>query len=73
MQGALPADKVQRLAEMFEKNLGRELTPEERRYLGLSVPVEPIYYLELQGERRRDEREKEFREEAQKPGRASLD
>src|SRR5262249_43350883 len=73
MQGALPADKLQRMAEMFEKNLGRELTPEELRYLGLSASVEPIHYLQLQGERRRDEREKKFREKAQKTGRASLD
>jgi len=37
MQDRLPAEKLQRIAEMFRQNLGRELTPEEQRYLGLSV------------------------------------
>ena len=36
------ADKLQRVVEMFENNLGRELTPEERKYPGLSVTVEPM-------------------------------
>jgi len=30
------------MAKMFRQNLGRELTPEERKYLGLSSAVAPI-------------------------------
>ena len=37
-----PHEQLERMAKMFRQNLGRELTPEERKYLGLSSAVAPI-------------------------------
>ena len=73
MTAVLPQDQLQRIARMFEKHLGRELTAEERKYLGLSASVEPIGYRELQGERRRNEaKEKTGQNKAKGPGFESL-
>ena len=50
MKQDLSAEQVQRIAEMFERNLGRELTPIERRYLGLSVAMVAVDDIELNHE-----------------------
>lgn len=71
---APPVDKLRRIAEMFEQHLGRELTPEERKYLGFSVTVESVDDVELQGEKRRNEGQEEDGEvKAEKSGLEGMD
>jgi hypothetical protein len=41
---------VARLQQIFREVLGRDLTPEEQRYLGLSVTAIPMADLELKND-----------------------
>ncbi len=54
MPKTLSDEQVRRVAEKFRKALGRELTPQERRYLGLSINAVSMDSPEPHLERRRD-------------------
>ncbi len=54
MPKILSDERLRRMAEMFRKALGAELTPEELRYLGLSIEAARMDGLELHPERRKD-------------------
>jgi len=47
MSKILSDEHVDRIKVMFRKTLGRDLSPEEQRYLGLSTSVITIDDLEL--------------------------
>ena len=41
---------IRRMATMLEKSLGRELTPEERKFLAFSTVADPLDESDLQPE-----------------------
>jgi hypothetical protein len=54
MPRTLSDEQLRRVAEKFRKTLGRELTPQERKYLGLSIEAVRMDGLELHPERRKN-------------------
>jgi hypothetical protein len=59
VQQNLSAEQLQHIAEMFERNLGRELTPDERKYLGLSAAMVSVDDFELRHEKQRNQAQKQ--------------
>lgn len=57
MSRTLSDEHLGRIEEMFRQSLGRELTPEERKYLGLSLVIVSIGELEARNERRKSKAE----------------
>ncbi len=53
MPRTLSDEQLRRVAEKFRKALGRELTPQERKYLGLSITAARMDGMELHPERRK--------------------